>query len=139
MARATVMKSGPTHPLALGAILTALVAAALALYGSFLSEKHFAGSPLNVARKEAGLVTEQSSKTTRYTLQFAAYILPFVLGIGAALAGGEALRAIEKEPGKRSGSLPAVFAIMIGGLAAVVSGCMILAVYLWKYVPAAYS
>jgi hypothetical protein len=139
MARATVLKSGPTHPLAIAAIAVALAAAVLALYGSFMSERHLTGSPLNVARKAPGLITERTSKTTRYTIQFAAYVLPFFLGVGAALAGGEAMRAIERVPGRYSGSLPAVFAMMIGGLSAVVSGVMIVAVYVWKYVPAAYT
>ena len=36
-------------------------------------------------------------------------------------------------------ALIAVFAIMIGGLSAVISGCMIFAVYGWKYVPTVYT
>lgn len=139
MATATRMKRGPTHPLAVAGVVVALLAAGLALYGSFLSERHIAGSPLNEARKEPGLVSSQTSKTTRYTLQFAAYVLPFGLGIAAALAGGEAMKAIEQKRGTYSGSLPAVLAIMVGGLSAVVSGCMILAVYVWKHIPTAYT
>jgi hypothetical protein len=136
---ATIMKRGRTHPLSVAALLVGLLAALLALYGSFLSETHLSGSPLNAARKQPGMITDETPKTTRYTIQFAAYVLPFVLGVGAALAGGEAMRIIERVPGRYSGSLPAVFAILIGGLSAVVSGCMMLAVYGWKYVPTVYT
>jgi len=130
---------GRVHPLALAAVAGGLVASALALYGSFLSEEHIAGSPLNVARNRPGSDATRESNTTRHTLQLVAYVLPFVLGVGAALAGGEAMRAIERADGAYAGSLPAVFGIMIGGLSAVVSGCMILAVYGWRYVPALYT
>jgi hypothetical protein len=136
---ATVAKrGGPAHPLAVAALVVSLVASGLALYGSFLSETHLAGSPLNVARGAEGLPAT-NSKATRYAIQAAAYFLPFVLGVGAALAGGEAMRAIERHAGRYSGNWQAVFAVMVGGLSAVVSGCMILAVFVWKYVPAAYT
>jgi len=68
-----------------------------------------------------------------------AFVLPFVLGLGAALAGGEAMRRIERDTEKYGGNFEAVFAIMIGGLAAVISGCMILSVFAWRFVPAAYT
>lgn len=133
------MKKGRVHPLATAALVTGLVASVLSLYGSFLSERHIAGSPLNVARSDAGLESTRTSKLNRYSLQFAAYVLPFVLGVGAALAGGEAMKLIERQDGTYSGSPQAVFAILLGGLSAVVSGCMILAVHLWKYVPTVYT
>lgn len=129
----------PVHPGAVVALVLGLVASGLALYGSFLSESHLAGSPLNVARGDPGLESSHNSKMNRFTIPFVAYFLPFGLGVTAALAGGAAMRAIDLRPGAFSGSLPAVFAILIGGLSAVVSGCMILAVYLWKHVPAAYT
>src|SRR3954464_9436535 len=113
--------SPPVHPLGLAALLTAIVAAALALYGSFLSPKHLAGSPLNVARNEPGLAATRDSKVTRYTLQLVAYVLPFGLGLGAALMGGEAMKAVERSNGAKGGNRHAVFAIMVGGLAAVVA------------------
>ena len=49
------------------------------------------------------------------------------------------MRRIEARKEAYTGSRHAVFAIMIGGLSAVVSGCMILAVYAWRYVPTAYT
>lgn len=138
MTQATA-KRVPAHPVAIAAFAVSVVAGVLALYGSFLSEKHLAGSRLNTARKDTGLTATETSKTTRYTVQIVAYVLPFVLGVGAALAGGEAMKFIETAGGKYAGNLPAVFAIMIGGLAAVVSGCMILAVFVWRYLPTFYT
>jgi hypothetical protein len=49
------------------------------------------------------------------------------------------MRAIERDKGATSGSGAAVFAIMIGGLSAVIAGCMIFVVYGWKYVPTLYT
>jgi hypothetical protein len=124
-----------THPLAAAALAAALLAAGLALYGSFLSEVHLAGSRLNEARNAPGAAFTRDSKAVRVWVQVAAYFLPFALGVGAAVAGGEAMKAIERTGGA-GGHLPAVFAVMVGGLAAVVSGCMLVAVYGWQYVPA---
>jgi hypothetical protein len=129
----------PLHRLALAAFTVAVVAGVLALYGSLFAEKHLAGSPLNVARNEPGLPQTQESKGNRYALQFVAFVLPLLLGVGAALLGGEAMKAIEASNGSRGGNRYAVFAIMIGGLAAVVAGCMCFAVYLWKSVPTLYT
>jgi hypothetical protein len=129
----------PVHPLAWAALAMGLVASALALYGSFLSEKHLPGSPLNTARNDPGLESVRASGGERYALEAAAYFVPFVLGNGAGLVGGWAMRRIERSAPVYSGSRHAVFAIMIGGLSAVVSGCMILAVFVWKYVPTAYT
>lgn len=129
----------PVHPLAWAALVMGLCASALALYGSFLSEKHLPGSPLNTARNGPGLETVRASNGVLYALETAAYFLPFVLGVGAGLVGGWAMRLIERRGSGYSGSRHAVFAIMIGGLSAVVSGCMILAVFVWKYVPMAYT
>lgn len=132
-------RRGPVHPVAVAALLTAAVAAGLALYGSFLSESHLPGSRLNVARGEPGLEALRESPAKRVWVQVGAYFAPFALGIAAALLGGDAMRRIDANPGRYSGSLPAVFAIMVGGLSAVVAGCMIVAVYGWQYVPAAYT
>lgn len=124
-----------THPLAATALGVAVVAAALALYGSFLSEVHLAGSRLNEARNAPGAAFTRDSKAVRVWVQIAAYFLPFALGIGAAVAGGEAMKAVERAGPGAGGHVPAVFAVMVGGLAAVVSGCMLIAVYGWQYVP----
>lgn len=124
----------PVLPLARLALGSALIAAVLALYGSFLSETHLAESPLNVARKQPGL-----DGVNRATIQFAAYFLPFGLGLGAAFAGGHVMREIERRGRAHAGNRYAVFAIMVGGLAAVVSGCMILAIFVWRHVPTLYG
>lgn len=129
----------PVYPGAVVALVLGLVASGFALYGSFLSELHLPGSPLNVARGDPGWAVTRTSKSARTAVQFAAYFVPFGLGVAAALAGGAAMRAVEDQPNRFSGSPPAVFAILLGGLSAVVSGCMILSVYLWKHVPSAYT
>ena len=135
----TVGRHKPVHPLAWVALVMGMCASALASYGSFLSEKHLPGSPLNTARNDPGLESVRSSSGERYALEAAAYFLPFILGIAAGLAGGRAMRIIEKRAAVYSGNRHAVFAIMIGGLSAVVSGCMILADFIWKYVPTPYT
>jgi hypothetical protein len=132
-------RRGPVHPVAVAALAVAVVAAGLALYGSFLAESHLPGSRLNVARGQPGLEALQASPAKRVWVQIGAYFVPFALGLTAALLGGDAMRRIDADPKRYSGSLPAVFAIMVGGLAAVVAGCMIVAAYGWRYVPAAYT
>ena len=123
----------PVLPLAWVALAAAFAAAVLALYGSFFSELHLPGSPLNKARRQPGL-----PDASRGAIVFAAYFLPCGLGLAAAFAGGKAMRTIEARGRVHAGSRHSVFAIMIGGLSAVVSGCMILAIYLWPHVPALY-
>jgi hypothetical protein len=124
----------PVLPLAWLSLIAALIAAVFALYGSFLSEIHLPNSPLNVARGGSGLIGGNTA-----LIAFAAYFLPFGLGVIAAFAGGRAMRMIEERGRVQAGSRHSVFAIMIGGLAAVVSGSMILAVYGWSHIPAIYS
>ena len=131
-------RRGPVHPVAVVALGLAAVAAGLALYGSFLSESHLPGSRLNAARGQPGLEALQHSKAKRVWVQVGAYFAPLALGVAAAMLGGDAMRRIDINPRRYAGSLPAVFAIMVGGLSAVVAGCMIVAVYGWQYVPAAY-
>lgn len=130
------VRRNPVHPLAAVAFAVSLVAGVLALYGSLMAENDIAGSPLNVARQREGLSQTRESPVVRYSLQTAAFVLPMLLGIGAALCGGEAMKAIEKAGDRYTGSLPAVFAIMVGGLAAVVAGCMTFAVFVWPFIPA---
>src|SRR5438105_2551131 len=100
----TESKSVPVHKLAVAAISVAALAGVLALYGSLFAEKHLAGSPLNVARNEPGLPETRESNINRYTLEIVAFVLPLVLGVGATLLGGEAMKAIEASNGTRSGS-----------------------------------
>lgn len=139
MGPTTAARRAPVHPMAAVSLGTAVVAGVLALYGSLLAETHIAGSPLNVARNDPGLDGTRTSKVTRYTFQIVAFVLPIFLGIGAGLLGGEAMKAVERSNGAYSGNLPAVFAMMVGGLAAVVAGCMSVAVFVWPHVPTIYT
>jgi hypothetical protein len=86
----------------------------------------------------AGALAERS-QVARYGLQALAFVAPFGLGLLAALAGGEAMKAVQGSEGKYGGNTLAVFATMVGGLAAVVAGCMILSVYVWPHVPSLYT
>lgn len=137
---ASVPPAAPSRicPRAKFALLVALVAVALAVYGALVSEGQLAGSRLNAARNGAGAEFTQSSEATRMTIAVVAYKLPFVLGLVASLLGSRATRLLEQHPEDRIGHLAAVFAVMLGGLAAVVSGCMLLAVYGWPHVPGYY-
>ena len=132
-------KFAPFHRFAVLAFALAIVAAGFALYGSFLSERHLADSPLNRLRRTEGLEATGPEGAGRFWVPFAAYFVPLALGLGAAFLGGAAMRAIERDKGATSGSGAAVFAIMIGGLSAVIAGCMIFAVYGWEYVPTLYT
>jgi hypothetical protein len=136
---ATPKATLPGHPAAIAALAIALAALALSFYGSFLGEKHMAGSPLNDARNEPGLSLTRDSKIVRYSHQALAYFLPFALGIAATLTGAVGMRKIEASGGKYGGDTRGVFAVLIGGLAAVTSGCMILSLYVWKHLPSPYT
>jgi hypothetical protein len=158
----------PVHWMSWAGFATSVVACLLALYGSMHAEKHIAGSPLRQARGSAGLpappgpwyermwvrgeasvfgerfdskvlaLTERS-KIANYTLQMFAYVLPLALGVVAALTGGAAMKAVQRSQGRRVGNTLAVFAIMTGGLAVIIAASMVLAVYVWQWVPAAYT
>src|SRR5207248_10930404 len=107
----------PGHRMSWAGIFMAVAAGVLALYGSTHSEKHIAGSPLRQARGSAGLPAQpvewyerlwakgetsifgdridrkmlaltERSKIANYSLQIVAYVLPFFLGLAAALTGG---------------------------------------------------
>jgi len=161
-------RRAPVHRLAWAGFATAVVALLLAWYGSLYAEKHIAGSPLREARGSAGLPAEpgpwyerlwervevrvlgdradtkilaltERSKIARYSLQVVAFVLPFVLGLVAALVGGSAMTAIERSGGTRAGNFQAVFAIMIGGFAAIIGACMIFSVYVWPHLPSIYT
>jgi hypothetical protein len=162
------MRTAPVHKLAWAGFATAILALLLAWYGSLHAEKHLADSPLRAARGSANVIAEpgpwyerlvdrtevsifgerfdrkvleatERSRAARYAVQAVAFVLPFVLGLAAAVAGGSALTAIENSGGTRSGNFQAVFAIMIGGFAAVIAGCMLVSVYVWPLVPSAYT
>lgn len=161
-------RGAPVHLMSWAGIVMAVVAGVLALYGSMAAEKHIAGSPLREARGSAGLpaqpgswyerlwvkgevrafgdridrkvlaITERS-KVTNYTVQLVAYVLPFFLGLAGALTGGWAMKVVQASGGRYAGNTLAVFSMMVGGLAAVVAGCMIISLYVWPRLPAVYT
>jgi len=168
MISTTVAKKLPTHPLVLAGFGMSLIAIVLAFYGSMYAEKHIAGSPLREARGSAGLPAVPThwydralargettvfgaridskmidlttrSKIANYSLQIVAFMVPFTLGIVAALLGGWGMTAIERAGDLYSGNLQAVFAQLIGSFAAVIAGCMMLSLYVWPYLPALYT
>jgi hypothetical protein len=149
-------------------IAMAVLAGVLALYGGMHAEKHLPDSPLRAARGSAGLPAQPDSRpgrawvrfetrlfgdrldnkvielTTRskianYSLQIVAYLLPFALGLAGALTGGWAMKVIEQAGGRYSGNALAVFSMMIGGLATVVAGCMMVSLYVWPHLPTLYT
>ncbi len=161
-------RGAPIHRMAWAGIVTAVVAGVLALYGSMHAEKHIANSPLRAARGSAGLPAKpesrvgrflgraetsvfgadidtkmlaltERSKIANYTLQLVAYVLPFFLGLAGALTGGWAMNVVQQSSGKFAGNTLAVFSMMIGGLAAVVAGCMMVSLYLWPLLPSLYT
>lgn len=165
---ASVSNGRPVHRLASRAFGLALVAVVLAFYGSMFAEKHLFHSPLSQARGDGGLpagpqrwwerlivraetavfgdrldvVMRDLTARSRWaalTVQALAFFVPFVLGVASAWLGGHALTAIEQSRGSYAGNFAAVFAVMIGGFAAVIAGCMILSQYLWPWIPAAYN
>jgi hypothetical protein len=164
----TGISRGPVHRMAWAAIAMAVCAGALALYGAMHAEKHLAGSPLREARGSAGLPEQpgswyerlwvraevrtfgdridrkilaltERSKVANYSLQVIAYVLPFWLGLAGALTGGWAMKVVEQSGGKYAGNTLAVFSMMIGGLAAVVAGCMMVSLYVWPHLPSLYT
>ena len=168
MAQAALFRRAPVHRLAWLAFALAVIALLLAWYGSLHAEKQFDGSPLREARGPASVIAEpgpwyerlvsraetslfgepfdkkvlrltERSKAARYALQVIAFVLPFVLGLTAAFLGGNALSAIERSGGTRSGSFHGVFAIMIGGFAAAIAGCLLFSIYIWPSIPSPYT
>jgi hypothetical protein len=149
-------------------IAMAVIAGVLALYGSMQAEKHLSGSPLREARGSAGLPAKpgsalerlwargeasvfgddidrkmlaltERSKIANYSLQLVAYVLPFFLGLAGALTGGWAMKVVQQSGGKYAGNTLAVFSMMVGGLAAVVAGCMLVSLYVWPLLPSLYT
>src|SRR5262245_58771077 len=82
--------------------------------------------------------TEQS-KIVNYTLQLAAYVFPFFLGLAGALTGGWAMKIVQASGGKYAGNTLAVFSMMVGGLASVVALCMMMSLYVWPRMPSLYT
>jgi hypothetical protein len=121
------------------ALLLALCAFGVSLYGALVSERHLAGSPLNVARSAAGAEFTHASENARIALALVAYGLPLVLGVAAGVLGTRTMRALSDRPEDRVQHFVAVLAVMVGGLAAVVSACMLIGVYGWPHVPHWYT
>ena len=161
-------RAAPIHRMAWAGIAMAVVAGVLALYGSMQAEKHLAGSPLREARGSAGLPAKpasgierlwargeasvfgddfdrkmlaltERSKIANYSLQLVAFVLPFFLGLAGALTGGWAMKVVQQSGGKYAGNTLAVFSMMVGGLAAVVAGCMMVSLYVWPLLPSLYT
>jgi hypothetical protein len=164
----TPVPRAPVNRLAVLSIAIAVIAGVMALYGSMHAEKHIAGSPLRAARGNSGQPSQPGSgvdklvvkaetkvfgtrlddkmqsitsrsKIANYIVQIVAYILPFVLGLIAAFAGGSTMKAVRLSNGKTVGNTLAVFAVLLGGLASVVAGCMLVSLYLWPLLPAFYT
>ena len=85
------------------------------------------------------LALTERSKIANYSLQILAFVLPFILGISAAIMGGSALSAIERSRGQTIGNFQGVVSIMIGGFAAAISGSMMMAFYIWPLLPSLYT
>ncbi|QDU21047.1 hypothetical protein [Urbifossiella limnaea] len=139
MADLTTTTETKTPTQAVAALGLALLAIGFSLYGALLAEDHLAGSPLNAARNTAGAEFTHASEGARTALAVVAYALPFVLGVVAAVLGGRAVRTLDNHPARRIGHLYAVFAVMVGSLAAVVSACMAFGVFGWPHVPHYYT
>ncbi len=163
----TLPSRAPTHWMSWVGIVMAVVAGVLALYGAIAAEKHIAGSPLRVARGNSNgganagpwydrvvtkgevrvfgdrldrklLAITERSKNARNAIAFVAFVLPVFMGSGAALFGGWAMKAVQASGGRYSGNTMAVFSMLIGGLAAVTSACMLVSFYIWPNLPSVY-
>ncbi|MFO0798655.1 MAG: hypothetical protein U0804_14365 [Gemmataceae bacterium] len=139
MTDTTATPETKTPARAVVALSLSLLAIGLSLYGAMLAEEHLAGSPLNAARNTPGAAFTHASEGARKAVAVVAYALPFVLGFVAAVIGGWAVRTLDIHPAHRLGHLFAVFAVMVGSLAAVVSACMAFGVYGWPHVPHYYT
>src|SRR5688572_18762821 len=91
------------------------------------------------ALDRAVVARTKKSKFASYTLQLVVYVLPFGLGLAGALTGGWAMKVVQQSGGKYGGDTLAVFSMMVGGLAAVVAGCMMLSLYVWPLLPTFYT
>ena len=158
----------PVYRLAWIGFAISLLALVLAWYGSLHAEKQLPQSPLNEARglsskpAEPGpwyervlyrsevtlfggdmdqrvLAITEKSEFARDSLIGLAYALPFLLGLLATYVGATAMRAIERSRGQYVGNFQAVFSIMIGGFASVISGCMMFSLFVWPHVPSLYT
>ncbi len=168
MAASSAAPAKSVHRLAWIGFGVGFVSLMLAWYGSLHAEKHLPQSPLRLARGQTGkpaepgnwyerlweraetsvfgatidqrvLAVTERSKIARYSLEAVAFGLPFVLGIVAATIGASAMKAIEQSRNRCLGNFQSVTAIMMGGFASVIAGCMIVSVFIWPYMPSLYT
>lgn len=101
-------------------------------------ERNVLGRTTDDLDREVLALTERS-KVANYSIQILAYLMPFALGLAGALTGGWAMKAVQASGGKYAGNTLAFFSMMIGGLAAVVAGCMMVSLYVWPHLPKLYT
>lgn len=97
----------------------AVIAFVLANYGALLAPWHARADDLLVPAAVIPIV---------------AYDAPLLLGVMAVCLGTFGLRAIERAHGQLGGDMPGVFAVMIGGLSAVVGAVQLFAFSIWPRV-----
>ena len=102
------------------------------------TEEQVFGHTTDDVDREILALTEES-RVANYSLQIVAYLLPFALGLAGALTGGWAMKTVQASGGKYAGNTLAFFSMMIGGLAAVVAGCMMVSLYVWPHLPTLYT
>lgn len=78
---------------AMVALGLAVAALAQSLFGTLVAEEQLAGSPLNAARNRPGADFTHASQNARMVL--VGYVLPFVLGVAAAVLGGRLVRTLD--------------------------------------------
>ena len=81
------------------------------------------------------LALTERSKIANYSVQIVAYVLPFFLGLAAALTGGWAMKAVQASGGKLRGQHAGGLRDDDRRLAAVVAGCMMVSLYVRPLIP----
>jgi hypothetical protein len=110
----------PASREASAALVIALAALALALLGVY--------SPWGALRFP---VSQQLTGFSAVLGYGGTFVLPIVLGIGAALLGGHSFRTIEQSQGKLGGDGFAFFSLMVGMFAVVIGACSTFAALIW--------
>ena len=109
----------PTNVVAAVGLGLAAIAFALAVYGALIAPGHLRASaaPLSPA-----------------VVRAVGFTAPLALGLVAVVLGLVGLHRIERCGGRLGGDAQGVFAVMIGGLAAVVGGVQVFADAVWPTV-----
>ena len=97
----------------------AAIAFVLAVYGSLVAPGHLRASLLSISPD---------------MIRAVGYTAPLALGLVAVVLGLVGLHRIEARGGRLGGDMQGVFAVMIGGLAAVVGGVQVFADTIWPLV-----